>query len=46
MNTKRTMLVVAHVGRPAGLGSAHPVVERLTTAKMAVRILEPEAADL
>ena len=46
MNTKRTMLVVAHVGRPAALRSARLVVDRLTAAGMAVRILEPEAADL
>ena len=46
MNTKRTMLVVAHVGRPAALRSARLVVDRLTAARIAVRILEPEAADL
>jgi len=46
VNTKRTMLVVAHVGRPAALRSARLVVERLTAAGIAVRILEPEAADL
>jgi NAD+ kinase len=45
-NTKRTMLVVAHVGRPAALRSARLVVDRLTAAGIAVRILEPEAADL
>jgi NAD+ kinase len=46
VNTKRTMLVVAHVGRPAALHSARLVVDRLTAAGTAVRILEPEAADL
>ncbi|HXZ70134.1 MAG TPA: NAD kinase [Streptosporangiaceae bacterium] len=46
MNTKRTMLVVAHVGRPAALRSARLVVDRLTAAGVSVRILEPEAADL
>src|SRR5262249_58221956 len=46
VNPKRTMLVVAHVGRPAALRSARLVVDRLTEAGMAVRILEPEAADL
>jgi NAD+ kinase len=46
VNAKRTMLVVAHVGRPAALGSARLVVDRLTAAGIAVRILEPEAADL
>ena len=46
MNSKRTVLVVAHVGRPAALRSARLVVDRLTSAGVAVRILEPEAADL
>jgi NAD+ kinase len=46
VNAKRTMLVVAHVGRPAALRSARLVVDRLTAAGIAVRILEPEAADL
>jgi NAD+ kinase len=46
VNTKRTVLVVAHVGRPAALRSARRVVDRLTAAGMAVRILAPEAADL
>jgi len=46
VSTKRTMLVVAHVGRPAALRSARLVVDRLTDAGIAVRILEPEAADL
>jgi NAD+ kinase len=45
-NTKRTMLVVAHVGRPAALRSARLVADRLTAAGIAVRILEPEAAEL
>ncbi len=46
MNTKRTVLVVAHVERPAALRNARLVVDRLTAAGIAVRILEPEAADL
>lgn len=46
MNAKRTVLVVAHVGRPAALRSARLVVDRLTGAGVAVRILGPEAADL
>jgi len=46
VNAKRTMLVVAHVGRPAALRSARLVVDRLTAAGVAVRILAPEAADL
>jgi NAD+ kinase len=44
VNAKRTMLVVAHVGRPAALRSARLVVDRLTAAGIAVRVLEPEAA--
>jgi len=43
---KRTVLVVAHVGRPAALRSARLVIDRLTSAGIAVRILQPEAADL
>jgi NAD+ kinase len=46
VNTKRTVLVVAHVERPAALRNARLVVDRLTAAGIAVRILEPEAADL
>ncbi len=46
MNSKRTVLVVAHVGRPAALRSARLVVDRLTSAGVAARILGPEAADL
>ena len=46
MNTKRTMLVVAHVGRPAALRSARLVTSRLAGAGVAVRVLQPEAADL
>jgi NAD+ kinase len=46
VNAKRTVLVVAHVGRPAALRSARLVVDRLASAGVAVRILEPEAADL
>jgi NAD+ kinase len=40
------MLVVAHTGRPAGVRVARTVVDRLTAAGVAVRVLEPEAADL
>ena len=43
---KRTVLVVAHTGRPAALGSARLVADRLTAAGVAVRILAPEAGDL
>ena len=46
MNAKRTVLVVAHVGRPAAVRNARLVVDRLTAAGVAVRILGPEAADL
>jgi NAD+ kinase len=46
VNAKRTVLVVAHVGRPAAQRSARRVVDRLTAAGIAVRVLEPEAADL
>jgi NAD+ kinase len=46
MNPKRTVLVVAHAGRPAALGSARLVVDRLTAAGIAVRILGPEAPAL
>jgi NAD+ kinase len=46
VSTKRTVLVVAHVERPAALRNARLVVDRLTAAGIAVRILEPEAADL
>jgi NAD+ kinase len=44
VNAKRTMLVVAHVGRPAARRTARLVVDRLTAAGIAVRVLEPEAA--
>jgi NAD+ kinase len=40
------MLVVAHTGRPAGVRVARTVVDRLTAAGVAVRVLEPEAAEL
>jgi NAD+ kinase len=43
---KRTMLVVAHVGRPAGVRIARLVVDRLTAAGLAVRVLASEAAEL
>ena len=46
MNGKRTVLVVAHVGRPAAVRNARLVVDLLTTAGVTVRILGPEAAEL
>jgi NAD+ kinase len=42
----RTMLLVAHTGRPAGVRVARMVSDRLTAAGMAVRVLEPEAEEL
>jgi NAD+ kinase len=46
VKAKRTVLVVAHVERPAAVRNARLVVDRLTAAGVAVRILAPEAADL
>ncbi len=46
MNSKRTVLVVAHTGRPAARSSARLVVGMLTAAGVGVRVLAPEAADL
>ena len=46
MNTKRAVLVVAHTGRRAALGSARQVVDTLSSAGMAVRVLGSEADDL
>ncbi len=46
MKSQRTMLVVAHTGRSAGVRVARLVVQRLSAAGVAVRVLEPEAADL
>jgi NAD+ kinase len=43
MNTKRAVLVVAHTGRRAALRSAREVVDRLSSAGMAVRVLHSEA---
>ena len=43
---KRTVLVVAHVGRPAAVRSARLVVDRLTAAGLTVRVLATEASDL
>jgi NAD+ kinase len=46
VNSKRTMLVVAHVARPAAVRTARQVTDRLRRAGVAVRVLAPEAADL
>ena len=43
---KRTVLVVAHTGRPAAVRNARLVVDQLTAAGINVRVLAPEAADL
>jgi NAD+ kinase len=42
----RTILLVVHTGRPAALRVARVVMTRLASAGIAVRVLEPEAADL
>src|SRR5579863_2840509 len=42
----RTMLLVVHTGRPAGVRSARLVAERLCAAGVGVRVLESEAGDL
>ncbi|MQY08454.1 NAD kinase [Actinomadura macrotermitis] len=42
----RTVLVVAHTGRPEAVRSAHLVIERLTAAGITVRVLKGEAEDI
>src|SRR3984957_19521375 len=42
----RVMLLVAHTGRPAALRVARVLVASLAAAGIAVRVLEPEAAEL
>jgi NAD+ kinase len=42
----RVMLLVAHTGRPTAIRVARVLVAKLTAAGIAVRVLEPEAADL
>jgi NAD+ kinase len=46
VNSKRAVLLVAHTGRPAALHSARLVVDRLTAAGLAVRVLAAEAPEL
>ena len=46
MKPERTVLVVAHVERPAAVRVARIVVDRLTAAGMTVRVLASEAAEL
>jgi NAD+ kinase len=43
---ERTVLVVAHTGRPAGVRVARLVIARLTAAGMTARVLDSEAPDL
>jgi NAD+ kinase len=42
----RTMLLVAHTGRSAGVRVARMLADRLTAAGVTVRVLQPEAAEL
>ena len=44
--TARTMLLIVHTGRQAGVRIAHIVAARLGEAGVEVRVLKPEAADL
>src|ERR1700726_3789553 len=46
MKSKRTMLLVAHAGRPTAVRIARLVVHRLAAAGVAVRVLAPEATEL
>ena len=46
MNAERTMLVIAHTGRPAAVRTAHGVIGRLAAAGIGVRVLAAEAAQL
>jgi NAD+ kinase len=46
VNTKRTVLVMAHTGRAAALNSARLVVEMLLSAGIGVRVVGTEAADM
>ena len=46
MNTKRTVLVMAHTGRTEALNSARLVAEMLLSAGIGVRVLDTEAADV
>jgi NAD+ kinase len=46
VNAKRTVLVMAHTGRPAALASARLVVDMLLSAGIGVRVVASEAADL
>jgi NAD+ kinase len=46
VNSKRTMLLVAHTGRPAAVRIARLVARRLAAADVAVRVLASEAEAL
>jgi NAD+ kinase len=46
VNSQRTMLLVVHAGRPAGVHIARHVVSRLSTAGVAVRVLATEAGNV
>ena len=44
--TERSLLLIAHTGRPEAVHAAHHVVERLTAEGLSVRILSSEAEEL
>ena len=44
--SKRSVLVVAHTGRPEAVRSAQLVIERLSAAGICVRVLDREAEDI
>ncbi|GAA4227426.1 NAD kinase [Actinomadura meridiana] len=44
--SERSVLVVAHTGRPEAIRSAQLVIERLSAAGIGVRVLDGEAADI
>ena len=46
MTGQRTMLLVAHTGRPAARRTGRAVADMLLAAGIALRVLEPEAAEL
>jgi NAD+ kinase len=46
VNARRTILLVAHTGRLRAVRIARKVADRLASADVAVRVLQPEAAEL
>ncbi len=46
VSAQRAVLLVAHTGRPAAIRSARLVMQRLTAAGLAVRVLAAEAPEL